>query len=224
MVMVVVGHSSLQDNSSLQFTLSNTNANSAAVSKTISRSRLELSLFSNKFPRHLMHVKSTKHWSLNRAIQVTRIVGKKKCRCHGPTASCPLKTCWRELINFTEIGVIFQERYNQALQVKYVDGRIVRNDTGATVPRGRQGNLAFYDPSPDYCLPDRATGFPGMRGRKCVHGEISAVQCDRMCTACKHEPHRDVEVRTHQCRCSFEWCCRIKCETCENTNNITLCQ
>jgi hypothetical protein len=41
-----------------------------------------------------------------------------KCRCHGISGSCELKTCWRSLPPFAEIGKYLKEKYDKsAVQV-----------------------------------------------------------------------------------------------------------
>lgn len=40
-----------------------------------------------------------------------------KCRCHGISGSCELKTCWRTLPSFSLIGQVLKEKYDNAVQV-----------------------------------------------------------------------------------------------------------
>lgn len=40
-----------------------------------------------------------------------------KCRCHGISGSCELKTCWRTLPSFSLIGKVLKEKYENSVQM-----------------------------------------------------------------------------------------------------------
>jgi len=44
---------------------------------------------------------------------------KVQCKCHGVSGSCEVKTCWRSVPSFRELGVILKEKYNGATEVGY---------------------------------------------------------------------------------------------------------
>lgn len=52
-------------------------------------------------------------------IQVVASLMRMQCRCHGVSGSCELKTCWKTMPSFTEVGDTLKRKYQQAVQVHY---------------------------------------------------------------------------------------------------------
>lgn len=44
---------------------------------------------------------------------------KMHCRCHGVSGSCELKTCWKFMPSFNEIGSEIKQKYGKAVLVSY---------------------------------------------------------------------------------------------------------
>lgn len=44
---------------------------------------------------------------------------KMHCRCHGVSGSCELKTCWKFMPTFNEIGNVLKQKYGKAVLVCY---------------------------------------------------------------------------------------------------------
>lgn len=42
---------------------------------------------------------------------------KMHCRCHGVSGSCELKTCWKFMPSFGEIGNVLKQKYGKAILV-----------------------------------------------------------------------------------------------------------
>lgn len=42
---------------------------------------------------------------------------KMHCRCHGVSGSCELKTCWKFMPSFNEIGNVLKQKYGKAVLV-----------------------------------------------------------------------------------------------------------
>jgi len=45
---------------------------------------------------------------------------KIQCKCHGVSGSCEVKTCWRSVPSFREVGSILKDKYNGATEVIYI--------------------------------------------------------------------------------------------------------
>lgn len=48
-----------------------------------------------------------------------------QCKCHGVSGSCEMRTCWRSLPKFRHLGAQLQERFHEAIQVAYMQKRLV---------------------------------------------------------------------------------------------------
>ena len=42
---------------------------------------------------------------------------RMQCRCHGVSGSCELKTCWRTMPTFAQVGDFLKRKYENAVQV-----------------------------------------------------------------------------------------------------------
>jgi len=42
---------------------------------------------------------------------------KMRCRCHGVSGSCGVKTCWRSVPNFREIGDNLKKKYENSIEI-----------------------------------------------------------------------------------------------------------
>ena len=134
-----------------------------------------------------------------------------------------MKSCWRQLEDFEKVGNMLMKRYENAVRVDYVNKTIQPQEPDTSIVEGRDGNLAFFDLSPNYCQSDSDTGFPGMRGRKCSSDDQSVHKCNRMCTSCGLRFRNDVVTKTEKCKCNFVWCCHIRCQMCNKQVKVTTC-
>lgn len=60
--------------------------------------------------------KSINSWFLY-SPQIVRKLLKKECQCHGISGSCQLKTCWKTLPTFREVGDALLKKYEKAKMV-----------------------------------------------------------------------------------------------------------
>jgi len=107
---------------------------------------------------------------------VTKLVADSlspTCKCHGVSGSCSIKTCWKALPEVRVFGVALQKRYSGAIEVDLKTNRKTQERRLVSVlPSPRQiadDELIYYTISPDYCLPDKALGSIGTRGRLASH-------------------------------------------------------
>ncbi|XP_074594979.1 protein Wnt-7b-like isoform X2 [Brevipalpus obovatus] len=144
----------------------------------------------------------------NRAGRLTvknRMV--KKCRCHGVSGTCGLKTCWHSLPTLHSIG----EALKRAIKVR----RRVR-----ALEVGRE-DLVHIQKSPDYCVRDPSRGILGTSGRRCNNTSEGPDGCSTLC--CERGYDTQMITQTSQCNCQFVWCCEVKCSTCETVEEVHTC-
>lgn len=149
---------------------------------------------------------------------------RRECKCHGVTGSCSLKTCWKELGAFENVGSELKKIYHNAALVKFVDNklqeRINRQLRAVSV---REKRLVYLDSSPDYCVQNHTVGSPGMLGRTCRGDEASAEKCKSLCDSCRLRHHTVEQYKQIKCRCKFVWCCSVKCDICTTKYSVTTC-
>ncbi|CAJ0574524.1 unnamed protein product, partial [Mesorhabditis spiculigera] len=148
-----------------------------------------------------------------------------KCKCHGVSGSCNLKTCWMQLPSMREMGELLEERYRRARRVQINDRGNMQFVAGAEGRRGARGlptDLVFMDDSPDYCRFDRSMGTIGTEGRICKRGSSGPEGCDALCCG---RGYNTLTIETREkCKCKFEWCCKVVCQTCVNSSRVDICK
>ncbi|XP_071792364.1 protein Wnt-10a-like isoform X2 [Asterias amurensis] len=153
----------------------------------------------------------------------------KKCKCHGMSGSCEVKTCWMQTPHFKEVGDRLLVKFHNAKRV------VARNSIGgglglANVPRRKrkrappppQDQLVFLEDSPNFCNPDGEIGIFGTKDRYCNLTSDGADRCDTMC--CGRGYNIKLERRTEWCNCQFHWCCQVKCRQCSQTVWVNTCK
>ena len=156
--------------------------------------------------------------------QVVRGNLRRECKCHGVTGSCSLKTCWKELGAFENVGSELKKIYHNAAPVKFVDNKLQeRIDRQLRAVSVREKRLVYLDSSPDYCVQNHTVGSPGMLGRTCRGDEASAEKCKSLCDSCRLQHHTVEQYKQIKCRCKFVWCCSVKCDICTTKYSVTTC-
>ena len=144
---------------------------------------------------------------------------KLECRCHGPTASCSIKTCWRRLPSLREVGGYLFKQYHKSKQVvPWLGSRLLRPNALVLKKSNRPNrkpkrrDLVYLERSPNFCEYNLTTGSLGTVGRKCNKGSRGTDGCTLMCCGRGYNTHQ--YTRTWQCNCTFRWCCEVNCKNC----------
>ncbi|RWS28313.1 Wnt6-like protein, partial [Leptotrombidium deliense] len=143
------------------------------------------------------------------------------CKCHGMSGSCTLKTCWRKLPLFRDVGHKLKEKFDGASKV------MAGNDGRGFIPEGDtikvpgKEDLVYSEESPAFCEPNRKTGSLGTQGRECNHTSMGVDGCELLCCGRGSEPIHKVEYVN--CRCRFQWCCEVICDTCVQKRTVHRC-
>uniref|UniRef100_A0A914ZGS4 Protein Wnt n=1 Tax=Parascaris univalens TaxID=6257 RepID=A0A914ZGS4_PARUN len=116
---------------------------------------------------------------------------RPKCKCHGVSGACNLKTCWMQLPTMRQMGGVLLNKYRTAkriqinargnMQIMSQPGKRDRQGGGKRKNRALQTELVFLDDSPDYCRENRAQGTLGTTGRICRRGSAGSDGCDVLC-------------------------------------------
>uniref|UniRef100_A0A7E4UQR4 Protein Wnt n=1 Tax=Panagrellus redivivus TaxID=6233 RepID=A0A7E4UQR4_PANRE len=154
---------------------------------------------------------------------------KPKCKCHGVSGSCNMKTCWMQLPSMRHVGEILQEKYKTAKRIQ-INAR--GNMQFESQPIKRNPNkkkksvatdLVFLDDSPDYCEADRQQGTVGTKDRRCQNSDPRAPDhCNLLC--CGRGYNSYLDNVSYKCNCKFKWCCEVVCEQCKNQTQIHVCK
>lgn len=150
---------------------------------------------------------------------------KVKCKCHGTSGACQVRTCWNVLPNLSEVGDYLRRQYRDAAKVgamSAIESNPVslRKELMAINPN----KLVFIDASPDYCYEHPHLGINGTLNRTCSEpryptagGGISRSEresCNKLCTKCGYKIKREKTIVEKQCDCRFLYCCDVKCSKC----------
>lgn len=147
-----------------------------------------------------------------------------ECKCHGVSGSCEVKTCWRAVPPFRQVGHALKEKFDGATEV---EPRRV-GSSRALVPRNAQfkphtdEDLVYLEPSPDFCEQDMRSGVLGTRGRTCNKTSKAIDGCELLC--CGRGFHTALVELAERCSCKFHWCCFVKCRQCHRLVELHTCR
>lgn len=147
---------------------------------------------------------------------------KTQCRCHGVSGSCELKTCWRTLPPFSEVGDFLKKKYELAIRVKAARKRLRRQDKSGRKMPVMKDDLVHIHKSPNYCVENQTKGILGTRGRVCNKTTTGPESCDLLC--CGRGYNTQVVKHVERCHCKFIWCCYVRCKACETMMDIHTCK
>ncbi|XP_069668822.1 protein Wnt-11b-2-like [Periplaneta americana] len=137
-----------------------------------------------------------------------------QCKCHGVSGSCNIKTCWRALPTFPEIGERLKRKFAVATEVVSRRVGAGRKLLPASSAMGlyNEDDLIYVTKSPDYCLRDARVGSQGTKGRSCNASSHGYDSCDDMCCG---RGYRTISIeKVERCHCKYHWCCYVQCKIC----------
>ncbi|KAL7645149.1 UNVERIFIED_CONTAM: hypothetical protein RMT77_003527 [Armadillidium vulgare] len=169
-----------------------------------------------------------------------------KCKCHGMSGSCTVKSCWWRLSSFRRIGTTLKGHFDGASEVvgtKEIFSR--QNDRRRSTRRNRKSrrrkkvktaflpsnaelkfpskrDLIYYKPSPNFCIKDKRLGISGTTGRTCNVTSKGLDGCELMC--CGRGYTTQVKGIQERCSCTFHWCCDVRCKICYTQKTIHSCR
>ncbi|KAK1879803.1 Protein Wnt-9a [Dissostichus eleginoides] len=171
--------------------------------------------YANKFVRDFLGKRSNKDLrarvdmhNTNVGIKITK--GNITCKCHGVSGSCTVRTCWRQLLPFHEIGANLKLLYENTSKpppppLPGPNDQIPRTMT-----------LLHIEDSPSFCRPSKYSS--GTAARTCYKDN----NCDAICCGRGHNTEsREV---TRPCQCQVRWCCYVECKQCTQREEVYTCK
>lgn len=167
-----------------------------------------------------------------------------RCKCHGMSGSCQLKTCWKSAPDFRIVGKVLKHMFRNAVLVNQSNlgngepiiqtrkyGRR-RHENNVRPPRkafnkfhskkSLENSLFYYQRSPTFCERDPSADIQGTIGRKCNRTTSGSGSCSTMC--CGRGYNLIKEHRIEKCRCKFHWCCQVECQDCHTEEWVSVCK
>lgn len=151
---------------------------------------------------------------------------KTTCKCHGVSGSCAVRTCWKQLSPFHEIGRLLKLRYDDAVKVFSTTNDAVGHSELASPQRQshptkhhaspRATDLVYVEDSPSFCRPSKYS--LGTAGRTCSR----EGNCDSMC--CGRGYNTQSRLVTFSCHCQVQWCCYVECQQCMQEEVVYSCK
>ncbi|XP_021569886.1 protein Wnt-3a [Carlito syrichta] len=151
-----------------------------------------------------------------------------KCKCHGLSGSCEVKTCWWSQPDFRAVGDFLKDKYDSASEMVVEKHREARGWVETLRPRyayfkaPTERDLVYYEASPNFCEPNPETGSFGTRDRICNVSSHGIDGCDLLCCGRGHNTR--AERRREKCRCVFHWCCYVSCQECTRVYDVHTCK
>lgn len=151
---------------------------------------------------------------------------KTTCKCHGVSGSCAVRTCWKQLSPFHEVGRLLKLRYDDAVKVFSTTNDAVGHSELASPQRHshstkhhalpRATDLVYVEDSPSFCRPSKYS--LGTAGRTCSR----EGNCDSMC--CGRGYNTQSRLVTFSCHCQVQWCCYVECQQCMQEEVVYSCK
>lgn len=151
-----------------------------------------------------------------------------KCKCHGISGSCELKTCWWQMASFRKLGNILKVKYDSAAEMTVQELKENRAKKEFLQPRyphfknPTADDLIYYQNSPDYCEYNPEVGSLGTVGRECNRTSHGIDGCELLC--CGRGHNTQTVVREERCDCRFVWCCDVVCRKCQRIYDVYTCK
>ena len=149
----------------------------------------------------------------------------KKCKCHGVSSSCDVKTCWHTLPPLEQIAALLKEKYDQARPMlgSQAYSTVAAKKRWKQLEAGEDlQTLVYMKNSPNYCEQNVEAGSQGTRHRECNISSFGSDSCESLCCGRGYTVH---QVRLEEnCHCKYVHCCYIKCRKCTTLKSQYFCK
>lgn len=83
---------------------------------------------------------------------------KLKCKCHGVSGSCSMRTCWRAMQEFAVVGDFLKSKFDKARLVEMNQDATELSPLTKTDRHIKKSDIVFMENSPDYCTYNPSIG------------------------------------------------------------------
>jgi len=147
---------------------------------------------------------------------------KTLCKCHGVSASCAVRICWRSLSDFKEVGDALKVSYDGAKKVRYVARKDALKPAQKHYAKPKKRDLVYFKESPNFCEFDSSVGSLGTMGRQCNRTSQGLDSCSLLC--CGRGFVSQIKEVEEDCNCRFAWCCKVVCDKCRRKQEFNYCK
>nr|WCP86892.1 WNT 6a-1 [Cyprinus carpio] len=144
-----------------------------------------------------------------------------ECKCHGLSGSCTLRSCWRKMPLFRQVGDYLMQSFHKAIRVMSGNDGKSLAPIDPDTPALDDSVLIYSAESPDFCHANQRLGTEGTQGRVCNSTETGQGGCDSLCCG-KGFADNTLEYEEN-CQCRFHWCCEVQCQRCSVRKDVNLC-
>ncbi|XP_007909586.1 protein Wnt-11 [Callorhinchus milii] len=147
-----------------------------------------------------------------------------KCKCHGVSGSCSVRTCWQGLQELSLVAADLKVRYLSATKVVHrpVGTRKQLVPKDIDVRPVTDTELVYLHSSSDFCSRNEKMGSSGTQERQCNKTSNGSDSCDLMCCGRGYNPY--TETLVERCHCKYHWCCYVTCKRCERVVERYVCK
>lgn len=100
-------------------------------------------------------------------LQALRASLEMKCKCHGVSGSCSIRTCWKGLQELRDVATDLKTRYLSATKVVHrpmgTRKHLVPKDLD--IRPVKDSELVYLQSSPDFCMKNEKVGSHGTQDR-----------------------------------------------------------
>jgi len=134
-------------------------------------------------------------------VQVLSSLMKMRCRCHGVSGSCGVKTCWRSVPPFREVGDQLKKKYETSVEISPKPASLLSEFTPSFVTVLPLISSSSVYPSSAAAAAAAALRRREKRKRREPISDTELVFVDRSPNYCRPDPGRGVfGTRGRECR------------------------
>ncbi|XP_055918641.1 protein Wnt-10b [Eupeodes corollae] len=175
-----------------------------------------------------------------------------RCKCHGMSGSCQLKTCWKSAPDFHIVGRVLKHQFRRAILVD--QSNLGNGEPIVVLKRSRNKKSNMGNSNERSERPQRKPQQDKSTVRSLRKLENALFYYQRSPNFCERDLSADIqgtvgrkcnrnsttndgctslccgrgyslvkEKRLERCHCKFNWCCNVECEECQIEEWISVC-